>query len=122
MPGYTSTPNWPPHPDGWFNVRNGSTTMHTLLAGDPALARYDHLIDALGFEPEEAYSKAVLARLVAWSTEADVHQLAYLIRYARGRSAGRFRDLLRAIADHPGLILPETIRERLRTFDRSAAS
>jgi hypothetical protein len=73
-----------------------------LLPGDPARERYALLIEALDDEPPEAFSRAVLARLCAWSSDDDVSQLSYLIRRARGRAAGACRSLLTETVEQLG--------------------
>ena len=59
--------------------------MDSFAEGDPAIERYQTLIDALGHPPAlSAFEQATIARLAAWTTADDVNILARLITQARG--------------------------------------
>jgi hypothetical protein len=56
---------------------------HLLPGDNRARARYAELCSALGGEPISGYRRAVLARLSAWTDDADIETLAAMIREAR---------------------------------------
>jgi hypothetical protein len=69
------------------------------LPGDwRAQARYGELCTALGGEPVEGFSRAVLARLAAWVSDDDIAQVAYLIRHSAERRTDPLLALLRELA------------------------
>jgi hypothetical protein len=57
--------------------------VNTLIPEDPAAARFEALITALGNPAISGYESAALARIVSWSTEEDVAVLVRLVRQAR---------------------------------------
>jgi hypothetical protein len=69
--------------------------VNDILPGDNyARARYTELCTALGGEPISGYYRAVLARLSAWTDDADIHTLAAMIRERVDHQTSRYRDLV----------------------------
>lgn len=58
--------------------------MDSFAEGDPAIERYETLVDALDRPVLSAFEAATLARLAAWTSADDIAVLARLIRHARG--------------------------------------
>jgi hypothetical protein len=75
--------------------------VNHILPGDLAgKARYAELCNAVGGEPVSGFHRAVLARLSAWTDDADIHALAAMIRERVDHQTGRYRDLLAEVAHH----------------------
>jgi hypothetical protein len=58
--------------------------VNTLIPEDPAAARYEALVAALGNPAMSGYETAALVRIVSWSSDEDIGVLARLIRHAKG--------------------------------------
>jgi hypothetical protein len=58
-------------------------TVNTLIPEDPAAARFEALVDALGNPALSGYESTALARIVSWATDEDVQALVRLVRQAR---------------------------------------
>jgi hypothetical protein len=57
--------------------------VNTLIPEDPAAARFEALVDALGNPALSGYESAALSRIVSWSSDDDIAALARLVRQAR---------------------------------------
>jgi hypothetical protein len=57
--------------------------VNTLIPEDPAAARFEALVTALGNPAISGYESAALARIVSWATDSDVQALARLVQQAR---------------------------------------
>jgi hypothetical protein len=58
-----------------------------ILPGDNAArARYAALTSALGGEPVSGFHRAVLARLSAWTDDADINAVASMVDEATGEA------------------------------------
>jgi hypothetical protein len=66
--------------------------VNTLIPEDPAAARFEALITALGNPAISGYESAALARIVSWSTDEDVQALVRLIRLAREEGGDLDKD------------------------------
>jgi hypothetical protein len=78
--------------------------VNDILPGDNyARARYTELSTAVGGEPASGFHRAVLARLAAWTDDADIRALTGMIneRAAVERArADRYRELVIETARH----------------------
>jgi hypothetical protein len=76
--------------------------VNDILPGDNyARARYAELCTAVGGEPASGFHRAVLARLSAWTDDADIHALTDMIRdWVAGERAraDRYRNLVVEVA------------------------
>jgi hypothetical protein len=68
--------------------------MENFAEGDPAIARYSTLCDAVGGEPVSGFHRALIARLVSWTDAEDINGLAWLIKYHVAAVCQRCRSLL----------------------------
>jgi hypothetical protein len=60
--------------------------VSNILPDDPAAARFEALVDALGRPALSGYESATLARLASWTDADDIGTLARLIKQARADS------------------------------------
>jgi hypothetical protein len=75
--------------------------VNDILPGDNyARARYAELSAAVGGEPASGFHRATLARLAAWTDDADIHALAAMIRERVDHQTSRYRDLIGEVAHH----------------------
>jgi hypothetical protein len=57
--------------------------VNTLIPEDPAAARFEALVAALGNPALSGYESAALARIVPWSSDDDIAVLVRLVKQAR---------------------------------------